>query len=202
LFCERCGLNFLPKQSVCTRCNAWATRHWFQLMSLLTLLMAVTCNTLVAFLLLPRMMNGAHPKFIFRAWTWFDRQLGLYGWVPIAAGLLAWDYLVWKEARPKLKGWLTRKLLTLSLAAGVAPILPWWIPAGAPPGQFLSMIGKYPGLPALLAWGVVLVVVVLLCIDAESRDYLLGHGKVLSLVSLGMLMLVLTMTIAGWVVTY
>ena len=60
------------------------------------------------------------------------------------------------------------------------------------------MIGRYPGLPALLAWGVVLVVVVLLCIDAESRDYLLGHGKVLSMVSLGLLLIVLTMTIAGW----
>ena len=140
----------------------------------------------------------AHPHFIFRGWLWFDRGLGLYGWVPLAMALLAWDFLVWKEARPKIKGWLTRKLLTISLAAGVAPILPWWLPAGQPPGQFLSMIGRYPGLPALLAWGVVLVVVVLLCIDAESRDYLLGHGKVLSMVSLGLLLIVLTMTIAGW----
>ena len=44
---------------------------------------------------------------------------------------------------------------------------------------------------------VVLVVLVLLCIDAESRDYLLGHGKVLSLVSMGLLMVVLTMTMVG-----
>ena len=198
MFCERCGLNFLPKQSVCTRCNASATRHWFQLMSLVTLLMAVCCNTMVAFLLLPRLTSVAHPRFIFRAWMWFDHKLGLYGWVPLAMALLAWDFLVWKEARPKIKGWLTRKLLTVSLAAGIAPILPWWLPAGQPPGQFLSMIGKYPGLPALLAWGVVLVVVVLLCIDAESRDYLLGHGKVLSMVSLGLLVIVLSMTLAGW----
>lgn len=202
MFCERCGLNFLPKQSVCTRCNASATRHWFQLMSLVTLLMAVTCNTLVAFLLLPRVNSEENPQLFFLIWAWCDRQLGLYGWVPIAAALLAWDYLVWKEARPKLKGWLTRKLLTLSLAAGVAPILPWWIPAGAPPGQFLSMIGRYPGLPALLAWGVVLVVVVLVCADAEHRDYLLGNGRVLSIVSLSMLVLVLTMTIAGWAISY
>ncbi len=202
MFCERCGLNFLPKQSVCTRCNASATRHWFQLMSLATLLVAVACNALVAMLLLPRMSTAAHPKFVLLAWLWFDRQVALYGWVPIAAALLAWDYLVWKEARPKIKGWFTRKLLTLSLAAGVAPILPWWVPAGAPPGQFLSMIGRYPGLPALLAWGVVLVVVVLLCIDAESRDYLLGHGKVLSVVSLVLLLMVLSMTVVGWALTY
>ncbi len=205
MFCDRCGLNFLPKQSVCTRCNTSATRHWFQFMSLMTLLLAVACNALVAFLLLPRLVEGAHSahsRALFQGWMWFDRKAAMYGWAPIAAGLLAWDYLVWKEARPKVRGWFTRKLLTLSLAAGIAPILPWWIPAGAPPGQFLSMIAKYPGLPVLLAWAVVLVVLVLLCIDAESRDYLLGHGKVLSLVSMGLLMVVLTMTVVGWAATY
>jgi hypothetical protein len=49
---------------------------------------------------------------------------------------------------------------------------------------------------------VVLAVVVLICINSESRDYLLGHGKALSLVCLGLLMLVLTMTVAGWSVTH
>ena len=198
MFCERCGLNFLPKQSVCTRCNASATRHWFQLMSLATLLVAILCNAFVGMFLLPRLTQAAYVPFMYRAWAWFNIKSALYGWVPIAAALLAWDYLVWKDARPKIKGWFTRKLLTLSLTAGVAPILPWWIPSGAPPGQFLSMIGKYPGLPALLAWGVVLVVVVLLCIDAESRDYLLGHGKVLSVISLSLLLVVLSMTVLGW----
>jgi hypothetical protein len=204
LFCDRCGLNFLPKQSVCTRCNTSATRHWFQFMSLMTLLLAVACNALVAFLLLPRLVDTAHSAYaraLFQGWMWFDRKAAMYGWAPIAAALLAWDYLVWKEARPKVRGWFTRKLLTLSLAAGIAPVLPWWIPAGQPPGQFMSMIAKYPGLPVLLAWAVVLVVLVLLCIDAESRDYLLGHGKVLSLVSMGLLMVVLTMTMVGWAAT-
>ena len=198
MFCERCGLNFLPKQSVCTRCNASATRHWFQLMSLATLVAAIACNSAVGLLLLPRMANSGNAQLLFRVWLWFDEKLALYGWVPLAAGLLAWDYLVWKEARPKIKGWFTRKLLTLSLTAGIAPVLPWWIPSGAPPGQFLSMLGKHPGLPALVAWGVVLVVTVLLCIDAESRDYLLGDGKTLSVVSLGALLLVLSLTVVGW----
>jgi len=81
-------------------------------------------------------------------------------------------------------------------------MIPWWVPAGQPPGQFLAMIGRYPGLPAILAWAVVLVVSVLLCIDAESRDYLLGHGRILSVVSTGMLLLVLTMTVVGWSLTY
>jgi divalent metal cation (Fe/Co/Zn/Cd) transporter len=63
------------------------------------------------------------------------------------------------------------------------------------------MIGRYPGVPAALAWSVVLLVVVLLCSDAESRDYLLGHGKTLSVVSVGALLAVLAMTIVGWSVT-
>lgn len=202
MFCERCGLNFLPKQSVCSRCSVVATRHWFQLMSLLTLLVAVLCNALVGILLLPRLIEGGQSRFVFRAWLWFDHKAALYGWAPITLALLAWDYLVWKAAKPKVKGWFTRKLLTFSLAAGLAPLLPWWIPAGQPSGEFLSMIGKYPGLPSLLAWGVVLVVVALLCINAESRDFLLGHGKALSMVSLGLLLLVLTMTLVGWSITY
>jgi hypothetical protein len=202
VFCEHCGLNFLPKQSVCGRCRVAATRHWFQLMSLVTLLAAVLCNSLVGQLLLPRLAAQGHSRFLFRAWLWFDNKAALYGWVPIAFALLAWDYFVWKAAKPKIKGWFTRKLLTFSLAAGLAPMLPWWIPAGQPPGQFLAMIGKYPGMPSLLAWGVVLVVVVLLCLNSESRDYLLGHGKALSVVSIGLLLLVLTMTLVGWSVSY
>jgi len=202
LFCDRCGLNFLPKQSVCTRCHRVPTRYWFQLMSLVTLLVAVACNGLVGLFLLPRYSSGHGSRALFRAWYWFDQKASLYGWIVFAAALLAWDYFVWKEARPKIKGWFTRKLLTFSLAAALAPMIPWWVPAGQPPGQFLSMIGRYPGLPAILAWGVVLVVSILLCADAESRDYLLGHGRTLSVISTSMLLLVLSLTIVGWSLTY
>jgi divalent metal cation (Fe/Co/Zn/Cd) transporter len=54
----------------------------------------------------------------------------------------------------------------------------------------------------MLAWSVVLFVIIILCIDPESRDYLLGHGRTLSLVSTAMLLLVLTMTVVGWSLTY
>src|SRR6266853_1658281 len=90
----------------------------------------------------------------------------------------------------------------VSLGAGVAPLLPWWIPAGQPPSQFFDMIGRHPGVPVMLAWSVVLFVTVLLCIDPESREHLLGHGGTLSLISTGMLLLVLTMTVVGWSLTY
>ena len=56
-------------------------------------------------------------------------------------------------------------------------------------------------LPAgLPAWAVMLVVTALLCVNAESRDYLLGHGKALSVVSLSVLLLVLTLV--GWCAAY
>src|SRR5258708_13978992 len=111
----------------------------------------------------------------------------MYGWVPLALGLLAWDYFVWKDARPKVKGWFTRKLLTFSLAAGVAPLLPWWIPAGGPPGGFLAMIGRPPGVPILLAWRVVLGVPIFLCVCPPSPGFFLGPRGTHVLVSTGIL---------------
>lgn len=201
MFCERCGLSFLPRQSVCNRCGAASTRHWLQLTSLVTLMVAVACNTLVAFYLLPRHITGHSPRFLFRAWIWMDDKISIYGWVPLAVGLLAWDFFIWRHSRPKVKGWITRKLLTFALLAGVAPFIPWWLPAGQPPQNFLSAVRAHPGLPSILAWSVVVFVVTWLCINAETRDSLLGHGKVLSLVSLGVLLLLLAMTIVGWSIT-
>lgn len=200
MFCERCGLHFLPKQSVCTRCGVASTRHWLQLMGLLMLMVAVACNSLVGLFLLPRLATGDQARLLFRAWLWFDHKASLYGWVAVAAGLLAWDFFVWRASRPKIKGWLTRKLLTVVLVAGVTPIIPipWWVPAGQPPQGFFAAIGKYPGLPSLLAWGLVLLVATLICTNAETRDSLLGHGRVLSLIGLGVLLLVLAMTVVGW----
>lgn len=196
MFCERCGLNFLPRQSVCTRCGEAATRHWLQLVSLAMLMVAVVCNSLLRVYLLPR-LAGHSSHAMFRAWIWVDEKLALYGWVPVAIALLAWDIFVWRDSRPKVKGWFTRKLLTFALIAGVTPFIPRWLPAGQPSDNFLSMIRSHPGLPAGLAWGVVVVVVGALCINSETRDSLLGHGKVLSLISLGVLLVLLAMTIAG-----
>jgi hypothetical protein len=170
--------------------------------SLAVLFVAVLCNAVVWVFLLPRLADGHHSRFVFRAWLWTDRAVALYGWALAAAALLAWDFLVWKAARPKVKGWFTRKLLTFSLAAGAAPLLPAWVPAGQPPKEFLAVIHKYPGVPPLLAWVVVLVVVVLLCINSESRDYLLGHGKALSIISLAMLLLVITLAMVSWSIAY
>jgi hypothetical protein len=80
-------------------------------------------------------------------------------------------------------------------------MLPWWVPAGQPPGQFLAIISKLPGLPAGLAWIVVLMVVALLCADAEIPRLPTRHGKTLSIISIATLLLVLTMTVRRLTVT-
>ncbi len=150
LFCERCGQQFAPKELVCVGCGTAPVRHWLQLTSLATFLAAAVSNSLVAWFLLPHLLSGNRPR-LFRVWFWLDQKASLYGWVPIILGILAWDYFVWhgahrpRQTQHKIKSWVTRKLLTFVLVTSVAPILPWWIPAGQPPDSFLARISRLTG---------------------------------------------------------
>jgi hypothetical protein len=211
LFCDNCGLQFLPMQSVCTRCGVTCTRHWYQLMSLITLLVAATCNSLLACLVLPRMDAGhlrrvavAHEGFAMRAWLWTDMKAAVYGWIPLALALLAWDYFVKQDPSPviseRIKGWLVRGLLIVAWVPGVAPLVPRWL---RPPAAIMTT-AKLPRLPAmgdvssftwLLPWAMVALAAGILCINAQTRDSLLGHGRILSGVGLVILVMVLMLTL-------
>lgn len=215
MFCENCGLQFLPVQSVCTRCGVTSTRHWFQLMSLVTLGIAAAANSLVALFVLPRLAAArshqfavAHEGFAIRAWLWTDLKAAVYGWIPLALGLLAWDYFVRQEGSPviseKIKGWLIRGLLILAWVPGVAPLVPHWL---RPPAALLVTTAKLPRLPALYAvsgltwllpWGMVGLAAAMVCINAQTRDSLLGHGRILSAVSLAVLVMVLMLTLIAF----
>jgi hypothetical protein len=198
MYCEHCGLQIFPKHPNCTRCGESPTLHWFQLTSLLTLFLAVLCNSAIAMFLLPRFTASHHGSLFFRIWLWLSEKGAAYGWVPVAIGLLAWDYFIRRKNKHKVKGWVTRKLLTFALVASVTPMIPWWIPAGQPPQNFLSAIGRYPGLPSALAWSSVLAIAAILCFNTETREALLGKGKVLSFISLGAILILLSMTVVGW----
>jgi hypothetical protein len=179
------------------------SHEWVQLISLVILFLAVIANSVAGLFLLPK-LSTTHPSVpFFRGWLWADRESSLYGWIPLAAALLLWEYLVWRKIRktkplPKIKGWVSRKILTFVLAAGFAPILPWWIPANQPSDKALAAISQYPGLPCAISWGGVLLVAVVLCVKTETRDCLLGKGRTLSLVSLGVVALFLMLTLYGW----
>lgn len=203
MFCDRCGLQFLPQQSVCTRCGQAHSQHWLQLFGLLTLFVAIACNSLLGLFLLPRLAATSHRGgLFFRSWIWLDNKSALYGWAAIALALLSWDYFVWRGSRPRVKGWVTRKLLTLVLITAVTPFIPAWLPAGQVSNNFLAAINKYPGLPPVLAWAAVFVVTAMLCMHSETRETLLGRGRALSLVGVGILTLVLAMTVVGWSLSF
>ena len=53
----------------------------------------------------------------------------------------------------------------------------------------------------MVSWCAILVVAVVLCLKAETRDLLLGRGKVLTGVSLGMLTIFMALTLAAWSLT-
>jgi len=198
MYCEHCGLQSFPKHPVCTRCGETPTYELFQLASLITLLLVVLSNGLVAWRLLPRYSHLQHAGAYFRSWLWITDKAAIYGWAPLAVAILAWDYFVRRKARQKIKSWLTRKLLSFVLVAGVTPVLPWWVPAGQPPQNFMSLIHRYPGLPSGLAWLAISLVILALCANAESRLALLGTGRVLSAVSAASLLILLALTVVGW----
>lgn len=203
MYCENCGLQIFPEKQSCTRCGKVPTQQFVQLSALAILLLTIIANSVAGWMLLPR-LAASHPRlFLFRAWLWSDQECAKYGWMPVAAGILAWEFFVWRKIRkrkiaPKIKGWFSRKVLTFVLAAGFAPIVPWWLPLGQPSDKTLAALAHYPGLPLIVSWSAILIVAVVLCVKAETRDLLLGRGKALTGVSLGMLTIFLALTLLGW----
>ncbi len=206
MYCEHCGLKIFPERPVCTRCGKPPSHEWIQLTSLAVLLMAAVGNAVTQWAILPRLAASHASGYFFRDWLWVDRETSVYGWMPLAAALLAWEFYVWRKVRKakpvaKVRSWVSRKILTFVLAAGFAPILPWWIPAGQPSEKTMAMLSRYPGLPCTISWGAILIVATVLCCKAETRNLLLGRGKALSLISLGTLAMFVALTLAGWALT-
>jgi len=203
VYCEHCGLTIFPERPVCTRCGRAPSHEWLQLISLAILLLVTIGNSVAGLYLLPKLCAKHPSTFYFRGWLWADGETALYGWMPLAAALLLWEFSVWRKIRkakpvPKIKGWVSRKILAFVLAVGFAPILPWWIPANQPSDKMLAAFSQHPGLPCVVSWSGVLLVAVVLCVKAETRNCLLGRGKTLSLISLGALALFLVLTLVGW----
>ena len=220
MFCENCGLQFFPRQSVCTRCDATCTRHWLQLTSLATLLIAVVCNSLASMFSPASALahsatsnhgSGFAPGLKASAiavWLWIDGKASLYGWAPLALALLTWDYFAWPESRPawkeRIKRLVIRSLLVSAFLVRMIPLFPRWI---RPPAGLLVTAAKLPRFPipmlpsfsAAVPWAIVALAATLLCMNAETRDSLLGRGRALSVASLGVLLTVLTFTLLAFI---
>lgn len=202
MFCERCGLQFLPKQSVCTRCGVVPTRQWLQLVGLITLAVAFASNSVVTLSLLPGLAGGRQPR-LFHIWLRLSDALSSYGWVAVVLALLVWSFWLRRGYELQKKEWAVRLLLVLVFLVGIGAALLPGIPVAQ--GASILSIGHFvrgnPGLPSTLAWGALVLIVAILCLNQETRDSLLGHGRTLSLVGLGLLLLELAMMTLGWSVT-
>lgn len=220
MFCENCGLQFFPNQSVCTRCEATCTRHWLQLTSLATLFIAVLCNSLASMYLPASAMarsaalnHGASFDSSLKSsaigfWLWIDGGASLYGWVALALALLIWDYFAWPEGRPVLsesiKRWAVRFLLVSAFLVRILPLFRRWI---WPPAALLLMAAKLPrfaipmlpAFPSTAPWAMITLAAALLCMNAETRDSLLGRGRALSAISLGVLLMVLALSLLAFI---
>ena len=203
MYCENCGLQIFPEHPCCTRCGKVPTQQFLQLTALAVLLLAIAGNSLAGLFLLPRLAATHHSSRVFGAWLWMDQESALYGWVPLAVALLAWEFFVWRRFRKrktaaKIKSWVSRKILTFVLAMGFAPILPWWLPAGQPSDRTLATLSRYPGLPCVVSWSAMAIVALVLAGKAETRDHLLGRGKGLMAVSLTVLTTFVALILFGW----
>ena len=96
---------------------------------------------------------------------------------------------------------IVRVLLIVGFVTGVVPLVPRWL---RPPAALMATHAKLPHLPMLTAvpelswllpWGLVGMAAALLCLNADTRDALLGHGRILSAASVAVLLLVLAMTL-------
>lgn len=192
MFCDACGQQFMPHESVCTRCRVAPTRHLLQLLGLVILSVAIAWNSLLALFFLPRLAADHHSR-IFRMWLHFSEKVSAFGWTAVALGLLGWSFWARRGYQLHLREWLARVLLILLLFAGIlaAPIR--WMPEGlASPVR--TPLHQFPGMGPVAAWGMIILVAGILSANSETRDALLGHGRALSLVSLASLLFELALT--------
>ena len=104
----------------------------------------------------------------------------------------------------RIKRWVIRVLLVSAFLFQIVPLFPHWI---RPPAGLLVMAARLPRFPipmvpafsAAVPWAIVAVAAALLCTNAETRDSLLGRGRALSAVSLGVLLTVLTFTLLAFI---
>ncbi len=197
MFCDRCGMQMLAMQSTCG-CGAVATRHWLQFVSLLTLMLAGGTNFFITLYVLPRFFAGVEHSAVVSAWLWTSEILSVYGWVLIAVALLIWAFWPHHGYTPETPVRVAQGLLILALLVGIANTVFPMISAGWAAGVN-SFLSGYVGLILVLPWALVVLSLGGICVNAETRDFLLGTGKILSLVSLAVILTVITLSTLSWV---
>jgi hypothetical protein len=105
--------------------------------------------------------------------------------------------------KERIKRWVIRSLLVSAFLVRIVPLFPRRI---RPPAGLLVTAAKLPRFPipmlpafsAAVPWVIVALAAALLCMNAETRDSLLGRGRALSAISLGVLLMVLAFTLVAF----
>ena len=198
MHCERCGLLFFPRQSVCTSCHTTPSRQWLQLMGLSALAIALVYNYLTAAYVLPRFLAGRPQPQWFKAWFWITANLALYGWILVAVALVCLC-VYWERTIGKLE-WQARVAQVLSILLLLSALARLFLPLirASWAATARAAFESHADLARTLPWGVVALGIVTLCLNCETRDRLLGNGRGLSLAGLSLLVAVLATTLLAW----
>ena len=196
MFCDKCGLQMLAVQSTCG-CGAVATRHWLQFVSILTLLLAGVMNFFVIRSMMSTALGNASLPFLIRIWIGISEFLSIHGWLVLAVALLVWAFWPHHGYTPEMPVRIGQGLLILALLSGLTGVIFPFIGADWAKGVNDFLAGN-PGVIPTLNWSLVVLALGGICYNAETRDFLLGTGKILSMVSLGVLSLVIILSIATW----
>ena len=196
MFCERCGQQFLKSDSLCTRCQFAPTKQWLQLAGLGMLSVAFAASALSGSPLPPHVAAAGRHR-LFHVWHWLTNAASLYGWAVAALGLLGWSFLVRRDDRLQKKEWVARTLLILLLLGGAAAPIFFHLPARIVP-EFRATARSYAAWGPPAAWAMIVLVIVPLCMNTETRDSLLGNGRGLSLAGFGVMLLVTAILLGAW----
>lgn len=188
-------MQLLPRQSLCGHCNRPPTQHWLQLVGLIIVILTIVPTSIVSLYLLPRFLVGSQPPGWIQGWLWFQEQLAWYGWVAVAIGLLVWSYWPRYGYEPEWEVRVARGLLLFLLVVLTFGLLGFWVPS---PRGSTKVFENLSAIAVGLGWTVVVFVLGVLNWNGETRGRLLGDGRVLSLVALGLLSFSTIFILVGW----
>jgi len=180
-------------QSICSGCRASPTRLWLQFVSLATLGVLTAYNYIFVLNLLSALAPRGHVASV---WLNVSEFTWLYGWRVIGVYLPAWAYYGRRKYGYSLEPGVRVGIgfvVILLIGAVARPLFPWmgWTWAE----RLGTSLDSHPELGIVVGWAVVALALVSICWNCESRDRLLGRGKGLALLALGVLCIILALSL-------
>jgi hypothetical protein len=184
---------WMDGQSISSGCRASPTRLWLQFVSLATLGVLTAYNYIFVLNFLPTRVTR---EYVASVWLNVSEFVWLYGWIALGVYLPAWAYYWRKKYGYSLEigvrvgiGFVVI-LLMGALAQPIFPRMGWtWAE------RLRTSLDSHSELGIVVGWAVVALALVSICCNCESRDRLLGRGKGLAFLALGVLCIILALNL-------